>query len=66
MKALQEKYNQLANQVYGMRHYQRLYFKHHASLDRTKAMRYEKKVDELIERELKERKKNEPQQPGLF
>lgn len=56
---LQKKYDQLIEKVRRMRGHQKEYFKYRASSDLQLAKRFEREVDELIKKEMEERKSNQ-------
>lgn len=55
-EALQLKHNQLIDAVAQMRHYQEEWRKWHASDDKTRMHKWQRRVDELIAGEVKQRK----------
>ncbi|MBU7576485.1 MAG: hypothetical protein KAF40_00340 [Flavihumibacter sp.] len=58
---LQKKYDQLLEKVRRMRGHQKEYFKYRASSDLQLAKRFEREVDELIKKEMDQRKSNQKQ-----
>lgn len=56
---LQKKYDQLVEKVRRMRGHQKEYFKYRASSDLQLAKRFEREVDELIKKEIEQRKSNQ-------
>ena len=66
LEELQKKYNDLANAAFAMRKYQRDFFRYRASVDKAKAMEWEKKIDALLAAELKLREEQKSQQQKLF
>lgn len=56
---LQKKYDQLFDRVRRMRGHQKEYFKYRASSDLQLAKRFEREVDELIKKEIEQRKSNQ-------
>jgi hypothetical protein len=56
---IQKKYEVFFNKVRRMRGHQKEYFRYRASSDLQLAKRFEREVDELIKKEVEERKSNQ-------